>query len=401
MTRHNTGSRHLTYIHQHFKLPEEAGGVRSYEFAKRLSADGYHVTMICGGPNAKEYDRDGFHVVQLPVAYDNAMSKRTRIKSFLAFTGKAIRMAATTPADVIYATSTPLTVAVPGMLAALAQHAPFVFEVRDLWPSVPARLGYLSNGPVLTAAQTLERLTYAAASEIVVLSPTMRDGVLQTAPRKHVTLVPNAADFDLFDLTNDERSQVRDRLGWTTPTVVYAGSFGETYRIPWLAEVAIHLKGVRMQIMGAGHGTEPARKIATAAGLNVPELLPGSVPKDEVAPRVAAADAVISSIDNDPALGGNSLNKVFDALAAGRPVFFNHDGWLSELLISHGAGWRLPDNPADAAAYIAATLADPEAVERAGQQASALGHAQFDRDMLYRRFKGVIDRAAGWDTDRA
>ena len=46
----------------------------------------------------------------------------------------------------IYATSPPLTIALPGARwRAARRRAPLVFEVRDLWPEAPIQMGALRN----------------------------------------------------------------------------------------------------------------------------------------------------------------------------------------------------------------------------------------------------------------
>lgn len=385
----------ITYIHQHFKSPTESGGTRSWEFARRAVADGHAVTIIAGGDVAKTYEVDGITVIQVRSTYANRMTLHQRIISFLTFMKGATYVAVKVPCDVIYCTSTPLTVVVPGMVAAILKRRPWIFEVRDLWPSVPARLGMIRSGLLLRAAQALEKLAYTHASSIVALSPSMREGILQTAPTRCVTLIPNGCDFSAFSPSTSEVGETRTRLGWVDqPVVVYAGSFGTTYRIPWLVELAAECRGrVRFQILGEGTASEEARDLAVKFGLDPADLLPGALPKVEVARRVSAATATISSLYNDPALQGNSLNKVFDSMAAGKPVFFNHDGWLSELMQLHGAGLRLPENIQHAARDIIDSLADEEWVKKAGQNSADLGRQQFDRDHLYQQFIGVLSRA--------
>lgn len=380
----------ITYIHQHFKLPHQAGGTRSWEFARRLAADGHKVTIIAGNADWGHYDLAGVHIRYVKAPYSNRMTVAARVESFLGFVVRATVEACRVPADVVFATSTPLTVAIPGILAARLRRARFVFEVRDLWPSVPARLGILRSRVGLRAAQLLERSAYRA-DRVIALSPAMREGVLQTAPFADVRVVPNACDHEVFDLPRERREEIRSQLGWgSEPVAIYAGSFGATYRIPWMVELAAHCPTVRFQIIGEGAATEESRALAENLELDVDALLPGSLPKEEVARRVAAADVVISSLSNHPALHANSLNKVFDALAAGRGVAFNHDGWLADLLVARGAGWRLPDSPAEAAAVLGDLAGKRHELERFGLAARELGYREFDRDALYAEFREAL-----------
>lgn len=379
----------ITYIHQHFRLPSEGGGTRPWEFARRLVADGHTVTMICGGDVDEKITIEGLRVIRLRSKYRNAMSMFTRMRAFVEFMLKATWTASRQDADVVFASSTPLTVALPGILAAAFQRARFVFEVRDLWPSVPARLGYIRSRPLVRFAQAVERLTYKRADMVVALSPGMADGVLQTAPFAKVTVVPNAADTAQFHRTEEERVAIRESLGWEGKSAIYAGSFGETYRIPWLVRVAAESDRVRLQILGEGQATEESLALAAGLGLNDRDVLPGSVSKNEVANRMAASDLVISSLLDHPALHVNSLNKVFDALAAGKPVAFNHGGWLADLVVGAGAGWRLPSDPSAAAELLDQIASDDDALGKSAQAARELA-TKFDRDALYLRFRTAL-----------
>lgn len=378
--------KRITYIHQHFSLPSEGGGGRPWEFSRRLAADGYQVTVVAGGTKNEDLLVNGVRIIRLESSYRNEMGPRARIASFLKFMAKACLTAVKLPTDLVFASSTPITVAVPGLICSTFRRAPFVFEVRDLWPSVPARLGYLNSKWMLRIAQALERHTYRRAAKVIALSPGMREGVLQTHPYADVAVIPNAADIEIFRVSAERRAAYREKLGWTERKVaVYAGSFGESYRIDWLVELALRCEAASIQIFGEGSATTKMQDRLVAADVAPDSVLRGKVGKLELAEHLAAADVCISSILNHPSLHSNSLNKVFDALAAGRPVVFNHDGWLSDTLVRAGAGWRLEDDPSIAAEQLDAILNDTAALESAAEAACALAES-FSRDRLYQDF---------------
>lgn len=385
----------ITYIHQHFKLPSEAGGVRSWEFARRLADDGYAVTMICGGRVRRTYTESGFRVEQLPVRYGNNMGFAQRIASFLLFTVWATFTAMREPADVVYATSTPLTVAIPGILSARVRRARFIFEVRDLWPSVPVRLGVIKSRFVIRAAEWLERLAYKAADDIIALSPGMAEGISDAIPHKAAHIIPNACDFERFGNLEQDREAVRAELGWKPDdrVLVYAGSFGASYDVDWFADLAGRAQSERLRFFALGEGStwDRCRRIVKDYGLTPDDVFLGAVPKDQVAKYYMAADLIVSTLADNPALEVNSLNKVFDAFAAGRPVVFNHGGWLAELACRNKAGWRLPRDPAEAAARLSDIVAGQDLIA-GGARAQELGRAHFDRDDLYANLRGLVDR---------
>ena len=128
-----------------------SGGTRSYEFARRLVSMGHQVNMITSwrDPDGRNSwfstNEDGINVHWLPVPYSNSMSYSQRLFSFFRFAILSARKAASLPADVVFATSTPLTIVLPAFYASRCQSVPMVFEVRDLWPELPIAMGALRN----------------------------------------------------------------------------------------------------------------------------------------------------------------------------------------------------------------------------------------------------------------
>jgi len=384
----------ITYIHQHFRVPTQAGGTRSWEFARRLAVEGHAVTMICGGTVRRTFREQGFKVVQLPVSYSNSMGTARRIVAFLRFMASATWVALATPADVVLASSTPLTVAVPGVVAATIRRASFVLEVRDLWPEVPIALGALHSKISKFLAQRLEAVAYSRAVRIIALSPGMRDGVLRIRPSAHVTVIPNACDRELFDIPKIDRLAFRQANGWGANelVVVYAGSLGRVYDAQWSVKTAAHFVGedVRFILIGDGALRESCVQLADQLGLDSGRLLLGPLSKYETAQYVASADLALSTSISEPTLEPASLNKVFDALAAGRPVIFNHEGWLSDLLCQNEAGWKLSRDPRAAADQIRHIAASREEVLLARERSRELAETHFLREDLYITFRNTL-----------
>ncbi|MDR8258652.1 glycosyltransferase family 4 protein, partial [Acinetobacter baumannii] len=70
-------------------------------------------------------------------------------------------------ADLVFATSTPLTIAIPAVFTARALKVPMVFEVRDLWPELPIAMGALNNKVAQKLAYQLEDWAYKNSKAIV------------------------------------------------------------------------------------------------------------------------------------------------------------------------------------------------------------------------------------------
>lgn len=404
----------VLYLHQYFTPPQGSSGTRSYEFARRLIAAGHDVCVITSAAFLPECERqsdslvyrtiiDGVPLVVINVPYRNEMPFSARIQAFLRFAALSALEALRQPADVIFATSTPLTIAIPGLLAALLKRIPMVFEVRDLWPELPIAMGALRNPFARWAAKALEWAAYHGAAHIITLSPGMTDGVMRRGiPAERVTTIPNSCDIDLFDVPPERGYNFRQRipnLGIDQPLVVYTGSFGKIYGITYLVDMAKAMQAINPEVcfLLVGSGEEKRQVIVKAQSngtLDQNLFVWEPLPKTEIPDLLSAATIALSLVIPIQSLWNNSANKFFDALAAGKPVAINYEGWQAELLSRSGAGLVLPPNdPASAAKLLASFLQDSERVKKAGVAAKDLAHAKFHRDEMARQLEEILHQA--------
>jgi glycosyltransferase involved in cell wall biosynthesis len=401
----------ILYLHQYFTTPQMTGGTRSYEIARRLVNHGHEVDMVTSSrdpsPDAgrgwTETDEAGIRVHWLPVPYSNHMSYRDRLAAFARFAFAAARKASRLRADVVYATSTPLTIAIPAIRAARAQGVPMVFEVRDLWPEVPIAIGALRNPAAIAAASWLERVAYRNAAHVVALSPGMRDGVVAAGyPASRVTIIPNSCDRDLFDVGPERGLAIRAQYAWLRerPMVLYAGTLGLVNGVGYLARVAAEVartdSEIRFVVLGGGREEEMVRRIAASLGvLDVNFFMLPSAPKASIPAWLSAATIATSVCIDIPVVWANSANKFFDTLAAGRPVAVNYGGWQADVLRESGAGLVLDRDPAVAARELTRAISDTEWLQRASAAARHLAAGRFDRDRLTDQLEQILLSVAG------
>jgi glycosyltransferase involved in cell wall biosynthesis len=375
----------ILYLHQFFITRAGVGGTRSYEFARRFVARGHAVRMVTAGGGDRAVD--GIEVVGVRGAYSDymratAVSYPRRMLAFARFAVAATAAALRGPRpDVVYATSPPLTMALPALAAAIRWRAPLVWEVRDLWPEAPIQMGALRNPLLRRAARALERFVYRRAARLIALSPGIRAGMIAAgAPAERVRLVPNAADLDLF-----RPAPAPERF-----RVSYFGTMGEANDLNAAVEAARLLPDVEFLLVGDG---KRRVELERAAPPNVVFRGPASG-KEEVAELAARSSACLTLFKDVPVLATNSPNKLFDTFAAGRPAIVNMDGWMRELVEDNEAGLYVPAGDARLLAERIAWLREhPEQVERMGRNARALAERDFDRDELAARALGVLEEA--------
>ena len=401
----------VLYLHQFFATRDSSLGlIRSYEFGRRMVERGHRVTMVTSSSRLpEEYERrlfvegevDGIRVRSVRVRYSNYMGHLRRMWSFALFTVGATWLAATAGRhDVVVATSTPLTVGIPGWIAAFLTRTPFVFEVRDLWPEAAIQMGALKRGSVLARlAKSLERFLYRRAASVIALSPGMAEGVIaEGVDPTRVHMIPNCSDLDLFHPGPKDAGLV-ERYGLAGHFVVgYAGAIGPTNAlegtVPDTARALAARGRCDIMFLIAGEGKSTPELVRRTRDLDNVRLL-GTVPKKEVPTLTRTADLLLTLFADVPILATNSPNKFFDALASGRPVLVNQPGWMRELVEDNDAGLYVPAGDGRAMADAIEALADdPERAARLGRNARLLAERQFGRDEQAERFICVLEDAS-------
>lgn len=398
----------IIYLHQYFKTPNMSGGTRSYEIAKRLVREGHQVEMITSftEPTVAKgwYEEriDGINVHWYPNQYSNMMSYKARIKAFIKFaTAAAHKAASFKDADIIFATSTPLTIALPAGFAAKFLRIPMVFEVRDLWPEVPIALGALQKPYEKYLAKKLELFAYANSSHIIALSPGMKDGIKNTGyPEDRITVIPNSSDNSLFEVKDSDTKYLDflSRNDWlpSGKVLIYTGTLGIVNGLKKAVDIAIELDRCESEIsivlVGDGVEYEEVHDYAAKNGvLDKNFFMRKSVPKTDIPFFLKYATIASSFVIDIPELRANSANKFFDALAASRPILINYGGWQKDIIDDNQCGiiaWKKTNK--EIADELEAFLSDEQKYQQACSNAKSLALNEFSRDNLAKKLENIL-----------
>lgn len=404
----------ILYFHQHFTTPQGATGTRSFEMAKRLIARGHAVTMVCGSNAAsrtglagdpiagiRQGRVDGIDVIEICIPYSNHDGLFKRARTFLRFAWKSVAIARQQDYDLLFATSTPLTAAIPGIIMrVLKPGRPFVFEVRDLWPELPRAMG-MQNPFILGGMSLLEKLGYGAMRGGVALSPGIREGMSRRSPaHTPIELVPNGCDLDLFRPTGAPGDPAMLPAGFPRDGLrcIFTGAHGLANGLDAVLDAAAVLKarGRRdIHLIFVGDGRLKPRMVARKHSEQLDNcIFVDPLPKSELSRVMGQTDVGLMILANIPAFYyGTSPNKFFDYIATGLPVLNNYPGWLADMIAEHGCGVAVPPERPDLFADALERLADdPDLRRDLGRNARALAEAEFDRRMLADRLVDFLER---------
>lgn len=406
---------HILIIHQSFASLDEPGGTRHYEFARLLSARGHQVTVIAspvsyitGAPLAPEGGQNERGITILRASVYSAFHKSFvhRVFAFISFMASSFWLGlGVKNVDIVWGTSPPIFQGVTAWALARLKGTKFLFEVRDLWPQFAVAVGVLTNPMLIRASEWLERFLYRHADRVMVNSPGYREHV-QVRGAKRVELIPNGADPAMFDPADKgepfrQSNHLEDKF-----VALYAGAHGISNDLGVLLEAANMLQketfssqmtvSAEIQIVLLGDGKEKANLQARAEemGLDNVTFVP-SVPKAEMAGALAGADACIAILKPLEEYKTTYPNKVFDYMAAGRPVVLAIDGVIREVVEAAGCGiFAEPGNPAALAEAIRKLASDKEKARRMGLQGRAYLEERFSRAVIGERLLGLLEEMA-------
>lgn len=343
---------------------------------------------------------DGIEVFWSSVPYSNRMSFDRRIRAFLTFAYRAMSLIRKLDGDLVFATSTPLTIAIPAIVASRLKGVPMVFEVRDLWPEVPIALGVIKDPVSKFAARSLEKAAYRNSEAVIALAPGMAQAIDDTGwAKKPATVIPNGADLRLFDATGDDGRHIRTRFlkAPDERLLLYCGALGHVNGVGYLVDLAAQFRSteqpIRIVIIGDGVEFDQVQQRARDAGLLDDRVfMLGQLPKQEATRYLLASDMTIALFRGPRIVWRDATqNKFFDSLAAGKPIACNFDGWQSKIAETHDVGFSLPpDSPAAAAAQLASRLQDDEWLNTASKAAKNLARNEFSMDQHARSLNEVL-----------
>jgi hypothetical protein len=400
-------------------FPPETGApqARLSGLAATWAADGDTVSVLTGMPNHP--------TGVLPPAYRRAVFRRERAGGYrvirtwlyatpnegvarktlghLSFMASSVLLGgpAAGRADVVLVSSPTFFSILSGWLLARMKRARFVVEVRDLWPAIFVELGVLTNRRVIALLEHLELAAYAVADQVVVVSEGFRaDLIRRGVPPAKVHTIRNGVDAARFAVAAGAGGDWRARLGAGAGDclVLYAGTHGISQALPAIADAAALVAArpggdsVRFAFVGDGADKRRLERRVAELGLRNTVLLPG-VPHAEMPGLLAAADICLVPLRDVPLFATFIPSKMFECLAAGKPVVGSVAGEAAQIIAEAGGVVVPPQDSGALAAAIGALAADPERRAVLGKAGRAFAERRCDRAALARQYREILDLA--------
>ena len=353
---------HIWMINHYASTPQYALGTRHYSLARKLKAQGHHVTVIASsfchltrkntaaGQSGHVHQQtiDGVEFIRLstPGYSSNGIARFIDMLCFLfrLLTTRGLRNC--DAPDVVIGSSPHLLAALGAQQLAASMNVPFVLEIRDIWPMTLVELGRMSRyHPLVLLFGAVEKFLYRKADKIITLLPGAAEHICSRGgSADRIVWIPNGVDLDMLPPVVARESEEIFK-------VMYTGAHGVANRLATLIDASILLdqrvttRPVIFQIVGDGPEKDSLKKYALERGAKSVQFL-DPVKKRDIYDLLATADVCVVHLMKTPLFRhGVSMNKLFDYLGAGRPTIFAVEAYNNPVEDA-GAGVSIdPENP--------------------------------------------------------
>lgn len=394
----------ILYFYQYFGTPKGSWSTRVYELTRRWAADGHKVTVITslydksdikGKGLVSNTEIEGISVKVINLLQSNKHSFLRRITTFGLYSIISIYYAIVLPAQIVIASSGPITIGIPGLVAKWLRRRKLVFEVRDLWPEGAISLGILKNPLLKTISWWFEGLMYKNSSLVVACSKGMEASIVRRFPKTRISVIPNASDVDLFRNSKLIKSFLLPKWASGKFICLYAGSLGQMDDVDFILETANAINGSKNDVLFViiGDGTDKKRLVEKKKLLNLQNVVfLDLIPKEELVGWMYYSHVNLVMFKNLSVLHASSPNKLFDAFAAQKPVIQNTLGWMKELVDQTGCGINVM--PGNVNEFIEAIkkLQSPTIANQMEVSSAQLGDEQFSRTQLAKKYMKALEK---------
>lgn len=333
------------WIINHYVIPPNLGGLnRHYFFAKELIKRGHSVKIFTSSVvhntevDMMEDDRNKFKQIcidEIPFIYVKSSKYKgnglDRIKNMLGFAWdirKIKRYMINEKPDIIYTSSPDIFTARASEKLAKKYRIPCIVEVRDLWPlSIVEYKKISEKHPVIRLLYQYEKNIYEKANALIFTMPGGKDYIKEKGWEKQVSLdkifnINNGIDYS--NCASNELEYWDENLENDLFKVIYAGSIRSVNDIGMLVDVAKNIQDISKDIkfLIYGDGDQREGLIERCKVENIRNIVfKGRVDKCVIPYICGKADLNIINVKPTKVSNyGVSWNKLFDYMAAGKPI---------------------------------------------------------------------------------
>ena len=386
---------------QYFPPETNAPANRWGYFCEYLANKGHEITVLTSFPNHPlrkifpgyknswcfQEEKNGVKIFRTWTYIPSSTQFLPRLINYLSFAFSShLNVRKIPPVDLIIISLPPLFLGLTGLKIAQKRNIPLVLDIWDLWPE---------KGLLYYWNRKKSEKIYKMAIKILVNSPALFENLRcqYALPEEKLEYLANGADLEFFAPKIDHAFIERQYNLYDKFVVLYTGLLSYAQAPEIMVEAADVLrdkKDIIFLIVGTGPLEEKVK--IEAKKLKLTNVIFTGLRSHEEMPRyVALADVCLIPYKDKETFKNNLPSKMFDYLAAGKPMIINLEGEASKILLESQAGILVkPEDPQDLADGILKLYADKFLREKMGALAKTYATNNFDKKELSQRLEIIL-----------
>lgn len=401
----------ILFLSQYFPPEVTALANRTYEHCKHWVDSGHEVTVVTCVPNHprgvvypgyknKLYQKeiiDGINVIRLwTFLSSNDGSKIGRIFNYFAFLITTMLATLFLPkCDIVISTSPPLFAGLAGFVTSRVKRAPWILEIRDLWPESIVAVGAITNKKVIKILERIEIFMYKKCEHLVPVTDSFKEYMIEKGiPSDKITVIKNGINPLLISNSRGEGDELVSKLNLNDKFVVsYFGTHGLAQNLETVVRAAEYLKeNENIIFLLAGDGAEKEKLVQMSDKIGLDNIIfVGQQPRKVLRSLWDVTAISLVPLRNSPLFKTVIPSKIFEAMALKKPIVIGVDGESRNIIESFGCGVYVePDDSVDLAEKILQLSMDPELCKQMGTSGKECVTSHFDRAVLAKKYERIM-----------
>jgi len=407
----------ILFLSHYFPPEVNAPATRTFEHCVQWASAGHDVTVVTCAPNCPAgvlYDGyrnsirrqveevNGVRVVRV-WTYLSANARTVgRIANYVSYMLSATLASLRLPRpDVVIATSPQFFCGWAGALVSAWKRAPFVLEIRDIWPDSIEAVSALSNRSLIRFLAWLERRLYRSARHVVTVGGGYRDNIVAKVDLgDRISVISNGVDLDFFRPRQPDPDLLRrwDLEGKFVCS--YVGTIGMAHGLEVVPRAAAILKrrgrdDVAFCLVGDGARRRSVEELARRLKVRKQVIFAGRQPKKAIPAVLASSHACLIHLRACELFGTVIPSKIFETMAMARPILLGVPGQAWKLVEAAGAGLAVePESPESLASAVERLADNPKLAGQLSRSARSYVAEHYDRGRLGRQFLQLLEGVA-------
>lgn len=401
----------ILFLSHYFPPEVNAPATRTYEHCKEWVAQGHQVTVISCVPHhpmGKAYPgyrnkfvhvefKDGIKAIKILtyITANEGFLKRTFNYVFYMFMAMCVSPFLSR-ADVVISTSPQFFNGLAGYFVSRIKRAPWLLEVRDLWPESILAVGAIKNKWVIGALERLERFVYRKADHIVPVTEAFKQHIIKNGGLENqITVIRNGVDLTQFQLSEPDielakRWEVEGKF-----VASYVGTHGMAHGLDTILDAAEILKDNDLIVfLMVGDGAEKERLVAEKERRCLSNVIMQAQQPKAMMPKIwMLTDVSLVLLRKLDLFKTVIPSKIFESMAMNKPIILGVEGEVQDIIEESKAGLCIePESAEQLASCLLELVEDQKKYNELKDQGRNYVAKYFDRRQLAGHYLELISK---------